>query len=468
MILQHVLLNLHSVRDFLKFLFSCSFFQGSSSMALTDGKDGSKGFVKRVASSFSMRKKKKNEMSTGGGNGGPKLLPRSKSTGSTNNYESMKLPAAKKIQDATRIKPSAGGTQLPRREKIDDRGGVRTNKSFGKWRSFDDSDSIWLSSDCASPTSLLEERRLSVAFRFSVDDSVVSWLSKLANSLNHQEEAASVKDPCRIPRSSKESAEKKVSFSPSSGVQLDSDNSSASLKNISSDVPSDQNKCAATSLPHEISAEVLESSKNITKVDEPLFWPYEQRFDWTPEDILKHFSMSPRRKKLLNAKMSAGTSPRSMRAQLLQTRKTDLKDGSKRKLLFNGPVTKPSNIPELKRTSSNSSYKKNDNSIKNIPVRNGVKRNTSLPSRLRKSSKPCSKVVPIEAAEEVIIAEEQAKAEITTRKLINRRSKTMLEDDFTFLNDFSIEKAVGLGEFKGREGIDSEFNSDTFLFDDSL
>lgn len=437
-------------------------------MALTDGKEGSKGFVKRVASSFSMRKKK-NATSTGGGGNGPKLLPRSKSTGSTNNYESMKLPsAAKKIQDATRIKPSpSGGTQLPRREKIDDRGGgVRTNKSFGKWRSFDDSDSIWLSSDCASPTSLLEERRLSVAFRFSVDDSVVSWLSNVANSLNHQE-AASVKDPCRIPRSSKESAEKKVSFSPSSGAQLESENSSASLTN-SSDVPSDQNNRTATSLAHEISnAEVLES-KDITKVDEPLFWPYEQRFDWTPEDILKHFSMSPRRKKLLNAKMSAGASPRSMRAQLLQARKVDLKDGCKKKLVFNGPVTNASKIPELKRTASNSSYKKNDNSIKNVAVRNGVKRNTSLPSRLRKSSKPCSKVVPIEAAEEVVIAEERAKAEITTRKLINRRSKTMLEDEFAFLNDFSIENAVGLGEFKGREGIDSEFNSDTFLFDDSL
>ncbi|KAG2254996.1 hypothetical protein Bca52824_074290 [Brassica carinata] len=390
-----------SLCDFLKRIFSCSFFQGSS-MAFTDVRDGSKGFVKRVASSFSMRKKK-NATSTGGGNNEPKLLPRSKSTGSTN-YESMK-----------------------------------TNKSFAKWRSFDDSDSIWLSSDCASPTSLLEERRLSVAFRFSVDDSVVSWLSNLANSLNHQD-AASAKDRFRIPRSSKESAEKKVSFS-----QLESEK---------------------PSLAHEISAEVLES-KSITKVDEPLFWPYEQRFDWTPEDILKHFSMSPRRKKLLNAKMSSGnSSPRSMRAQLLQARKVDLKDGCKKKLVFNGPVTNTSKkIPELKRTFSN---KKNESSNKNEPIRNCVKRNKSLPSRLRKSSKPCSKVVPIEAAEEVIIAEERAKAEITTRKLINRRSKTMLEDDFAFLNDFSIEKAVGLGEFKGREGIDSEFNSDTFLFDDSL
>ncbi|CAL9213874.1 unnamed protein product [Arabidopsis halleri] len=460
-------------------------------MAFTNEKDGgSKGFVKRVASSFSMRKKK-NATSE------PKLLPRSKSTGSTN-FESMRLPATKKISDVTnktRIKPSGGVTppQL-RREKIDDRGGGMNNK-FGKWRSFDDSDSIWLSSDCASPTSLLEERRLSVSFRFSVDESVVSWLSNLAKaslSLNHQE-VSSIKDRPRIPRNTKENIQKKasfssapnltvidsstqssqgkkVSFSQSSGIELESGNHSPSLI-ISSDEPSDPNNHTATSLVRKISldeksAEIVDSKSSSSNVDDPLFWPYEQRFDWTPEDILKHFAMSPRRKKLLNAKVSAGSSPRSMRAQLLQARKLDLKDGSKRKLVFNGPLTNASKIPELKRTISNNSNKKND-SIKNETIRNCVKRNKSLPSRLRKSSKTCSKVVPFEVVEEVIAAE-RAKVEITARKLINRRSKTMLEDDFALINDFSIENAVGLGEFKGREGIDSEFNSDTFLFDDSL
>ncbi|EOA38927.1 hypothetical protein CARUB_v10011325mg [Capsella rubella] len=456
-------------------------------MAFTKEKDGSKGFVKRVASSFSMRKKK-NATSE------PKLLPRSKSTGSTN-FESMRPPETKKISDVTnktRIKPSGGVTPQPRREKIDDRGGGK-NKKFGKWRSFDDSDSIWLSSDCASPTSLLEERRLSVSFLFSVDESVVSWLSNLAKSslsLN-QQEVSPIKDRPRIPRNTKENAEniqkkdlscsalnltvldssnqssqgKKVSFSPSSsGTKLDSGNSSPSLS-ISSDLPSGPNNLVHEKNWNEKSAETVDS-KNSSNVDEPLFWPYEQRFDWRPEDILKHFSMSPRRKKLLNAKFSAGTSPRSMRAQLLQARKLDLKDGCKRKLVFNGPITNASKIPELKRTTSNSSNK-NNNSMKNEPTKNCVKRNKSLPSRLRKSSKTCSKVVPVEMGEGVIAAE-RAKVEITARKLINRRSKTMLEDDFALMNDFSIENAVGLGEFKGREGIDSEFNSDTFFFHDSL
>ena len=43
-----------------------------------------------------------------------------------------------------------------------------------------------------------------------------------------------------------------------------------------------------------------------------------------------------------------------------------------------------------------------------------------------------------------------------------------MEDDFALMNDFSIEKAVGLCEFRGREGIDSDFNTEGFLFEDSL
>jgi hypothetical protein len=74
--------------------------------------------------------------------------------------------------------------------------------------------------------------------------------------------------------------------------------------------------------------------------------------------------------------------------------------------MFNGPGSnsKPTRIPELNRTisnsSNNSSMKKTEISKNQQPIRNSVKRNKSLPSRLRKSSKISSKVVPIEAAEE--------------------------------------------------------------------
>ncbi|CAE6023599.1 unnamed protein product [Arabidopsis arenosa] len=130
--------------------------------------------------------------------------------------------------------------------------------------------------------------------------------------------------------------EKKVSFSVETEKYPSPVNSTA--------IPSGLTNTTATSFLKK-TAETGDSKKKIAV--EPLFWPFEQKFDWTPEDILKHFSMSPRRKKSLGSKTS-GTSPRSMRAQI-QTRKLDLKEGCKRKLMFNGPGSnsKPTRIPEL-------------------------------------------------------------------------------------------------------------------------
>lgn len=464
-------------------------------MAFAGGKDGSKGFVKRVTSTFSFRKKKNTTSD-------PKsLLPRSKSTGG--NYESMRLPQGKKalpdVKTDTKRTKSAGVSPQPRREKIDESG-----KQFMKMRCFDDSDSIWLSSDCASPTSLLEERRVSVSFHFSVDEKIVSWLSNVANSslsLN-QESTSSTKEKSsknakcssvnirkdgkfcnsagkslgtgsaklstRLPESNNKTCPRKTCEESSSSNKL----SSPEEKKVSFSVETEKPASPANTVPAsslEKGAEIGDSKRKI--VVEPLFWPFEQKFDWTPEDILKHFSMSPRRKKSIGTKI-AGTSPRSMRAQL-QTRKLDLKEGCKRKLVYNGPGSnsKPTRIPDLRRTisnSSSSSSSKKTEISKNQeqPIRNIVKRNKSLPSRLRKSSKISSKVVPIEATEDI---GEISKEQKTPKKLIlTRKSRTFLEDDFALMNDFSIEKAVGLCEFKGREGIDSDFNTDGFLFDDSL
>lgn len=481
-------------------------------MAFTGGgKDGSKGFVKRVTSTFSIRKKKNttNDLKI--------LLPRSKSTGA--NYESMRLPQGKKalpdVATNTKRTKSAGVSPQPRREKIDE-----SSKQFMKMRCFDDSDSIWLSSDCASPTSLLEERRLSVSFHFSVDERIVSWLSNVANSslsLNqestsstkenhHHHQTCSKNEKCslentrkdgkvcssagksrgtgsakpssRLPESNNKTCPRKSCEESSTSnrvVSPEDKKVSFSVESEKSPSPVNSTVVPSSDLTNTTPTSALEKSAKIgdsksKTVVEPLFWPFEQKFDWTPEDILKHFSMSPRRKKSLGSK-TVGTSPRSMRAQL-QTRKTDLKEGCKRKLMFNGPGTnsKPTRIPELKRTisisSSSSSTTKTEINKNQQPIRNSVKRNKSLPSRLRKSSKISSKVVPIEATEEI---GELAKEQKTPKKLImTRKCRTFLEDDFALMNDFSIENAVGLCEFKGREGIDSDFNTDGFLFDDSL
>ncbi|CAG7907639.1 unnamed protein product, partial [Brassica rapa] len=446
-------------------------------MSFAGGKDGSKGFVKRVTSTFSIKKNKKNTTT----NDPKPLLPRSKSTGS--NYEPMRhLPHGKKTLPDVRAAnknrtKSAGVSPQPRREKIDDSSG---NKQFIKLRCFDDSDSVWLASDCASTSSLLEERRVSVSFHFSLDEKVVSWLSNAANS------SLSLKENHHQTKSSSENTRKDGKFcnssgkyigagsaNPSSSRLLESNNktesSSHEEKKVSFSLESDVSPSPANSTvePSTPARPILEDKGDSKRkhVVEPLFWPLEQKFDWTPEDILKHFTMSPRRKKSIGSK-GASTSPRSMRAQL-QTRKLDLKEGCKRKLMFNGPAgsnSKPTRIHELKRTVSSSNKKTENSKNQQQPIRNIVKRNKSLPSRLRKSSKISSKVVPVEESGE--IGGREAK---TPKKLImTRKSRTFLEDDFALMNDFSIEKAVGLCEFRGREGIDSDFNTDGFLFEDSL
>ncbi|KAG2308789.1 hypothetical protein Bca52824_028537 [Brassica carinata] len=428
-------------------------------MSFAGGKDGSsKGFVKRVTSTFSIKKNKKNTTTTTTTDPKP-LLPRSKSTGS--NYEPMRhlpqgkktLPDVKKVANTKRTK-SAGVSPQPRREKIDDSSG----KQFVKLRCFDDSDSVWLASDCASTTSVLEERRVSVSFHFSLDERVVSWLSNAAkSSLSLKENHHHHHHHHHQKKCSSENKRKDGDLS----------NKNCPRKSCEESSSHEEKRVSFSLEPEESPSPVKESgdSKRKKNVVEPLFWPLEQKFDWTPEDILKHFTMSPRRKKSIGTK-AASTSPRSTRAQL-QTRKLDLKEGCKRKLMFNGGPggsnSKPTRIPELKRTVSSN---KETEISKNQPIRNIVKRNKSLPSRLRKSSKISSKVVPVEESAGEIGSRE---AKTTLKKLImTRKSRTFLEDDFALMNDFSIEKAVGLCEFRGREGIDSYFNTDGFLFEDSL
>ncbi|WZZ49921.1 hypothetical protein YC2023_050028 [Brassica napus] len=126
------------------------------------------------------------------------------------------------------------------------------------------------------------------------------------------------------------------------------------------------------------------------------------------------FSMSPQRKKYIGSK-SASTSPRSMRAQL-HTRKLDLKEGCKKKLMFNGrgSNSKLTQIPEMERTEIRNNRPPNKKSLK---------KNKSLPSRLRNSSAIWSKVVPIEATEESV---EISGEEKSPRKIVMTREEKAL------------------------------------------
>ncbi|KAF2322140.1 hypothetical protein GH714_007581 [Hevea brasiliensis] len=50
----------------------------------------------------------------------------------------------------------------------------------------------------------------------------------------------------------------------------------------------------------------------------------------------------------------------------------------------------------------------------------------------------------------------------------NCSDRDFLEDDITKNGELPIETLLGLGEFDGHEGVDSEFNEDTFSLDESL
>ncbi|KAJ4891401.1 Uncharacterized protein Rs2_31149 [Raphanus sativus] len=411
-------------------------------MSIAGGRDGSKSFMKRVTSTFSI---KKNQNTT---TNDPKpLLPRSRSTGAS--YESKKLRQGKRalpdVTPNTKRTKSAGVSPQPRRQKIDE-----SRKQFTKLRCFDDSDSVWLSSDCASSSSLLgRERRVSVSFHFSLDEKVVSWLS---NAAKNQEDTISTEDN-HHQRSSKKA---KCSSESNNKTCL---SKSCEESFASPELTLQEEKKVSFSLESEMSleeaAEIGDSDKSKI-VTEPIFWPFEQKFDWTPDDILKHFSISPRRKKSMGNK-GAGTSPRSMRAQL-QTRKLVLKEGCKRKLMFNGPGSSPKQA----RTIGNKKTKISKNQQVQQPTTKSLKRNNSLPASLKRNSR---EEVPVQSSEESVEI-----CRKTPKKLImTRRSRTFIEDDFALMNDFSIENAVGLCEFRGREGIvDSDFNTDGFLFEDSL
>ncbi|GAV90072.1 hypothetical protein CFOL_v3_33481 [Cephalotus follicularis] len=179
--------------------------------------------------------------------------------------------------------------------------------------------------------------------------------------------------------------------------------------------------------------------------DEPLFWPFARKFDWSSEDSSKYFSISPQ-KGVINTPTPDGTPPESIKWKLKNG-----KDRCKRRLLF-GSGSESSDIILRNRNVSNNG-KHNDKN-------NGIKRFNSMTARLRKSAK----VAPLELADDIA---KPTDGKLTMPKLV-RTDRSFLEDDVASNEDCPIEKLLGLGEFDGHEGIDSEYSKDVFFMDDSF
>ncbi|TYI91813.1 hypothetical protein E1A91_D02G020800v1 [Gossypium mustelinum] len=140
--------------------------------------------------------------------------------------------------------------------------------------------------------------------------------------------------------------------------------------------------------------------------DEPIFWPFERKIDWKSEETWKHFTMSPRK-----------------------------------------DIIKVTALEETINTNKNLQKPKQ-----------GSK---DCHNELTKVS---AKIVPLNIENQILalkVEEDDTMGSIST-------CRNLWEDDFTSNGDVPIEKVVGLGEFDGHEGIDSDFNEGVFLLDEAL
>lgn len=157
---------------------------------------------------------------------------------------------------------------------------------------------------------------------------------------------------------------------------------------------------------------------------EPLFWPFEEELNWNSEETWSSFCPSPRRRLVFDSR-----SPTSR-------------------------------IKECKQEGHDAVC-----SVK------------SKTSRLSMWSKSSAKIVPLECEEEKVVLESR---EALSNKLLSLNN-TFLAENFASNNDLPlgweyialdqelpIETLVGLKEFDGHEGLDSEFNGYVFMLDWSL
>ncbi|XP_021291631.1 uncharacterized protein LOC110422163 [Herrania umbratica] len=186
--------------------------------------------------------------------------------------------------------------------------------------------------------------------------------------------------------------------------------------------------------------------------DEPLFWPFDRKIDWNSEETWEYFSMSPR-KEIIKVTASEGTSPRSIHSEL-NNRNMYPPNRCRRKLVLK-PGSTASKILELKR--GNKTWDSSSSSGR-------VKRGNTMPSRLRESTKESAKIVPLDIDNQILPLKV---GEVPTTKSI-LTSRNFWEDEFTSNEELSIETVLGLGEFDGHEGMDSEFNEGVFFLDEAI
>ncbi|KAJ6917409.1 hypothetical protein NC652_019690 [Populus alba x Populus x berolinensis] len=163
--------------------------------------------------------------------------------------------------------------------------------------------------------------------------------------------------------------------------------------------------------------------------DGPLFWPFDKKLDWNSEEDWKCFAMSPRKDMLKLSISPQRISSKSVEMKFHGSR-VDSKMVCRRRLVFSSGSA-ASNILEKKQGRDNNG---------------STKKMNSMPSTLKKSVKD---------------------GRIPTPK-VDSGNTNFSQDDFASNKKLPIEILLGLDEFDGHEGVDSEFNEGVFSLDDSL
>ncbi|OAY37665.1 uncharacterized protein LOC110627194 [Manihot esculenta] len=375
-----------------------------------------------------------------------------------------------------------------------------------------DDECTWLSSAVSTPSSVFEDYRFSTSLHVSIDEKLfISWLSRLEKfvlyldkgslhfedprvNANPEEKAEDILNNSTSPDAASDSSmNKSESFRSSSGqfcedstscnnslmpcsTNFDSSSSSSSsqmsdsdrisflvpLVNlegedsqwISSDAELDSDyfssgfpspsckNCEVSlwennSLDQEVNLEDFDT-------DEPLFWPSQWKLDWNCEETWRCFSMSPR--KYITDPGTLQHTSTNVVGTKFHVRRKDTNEGFRESPEFSSGST-ASTLLERKQSKNNF-----------------IRKINPAPSRLRKSRKISMKIVPIEMENDL----DKRKDKEFSIQQSNCSDRDFLEDDFTKNGEVPIEKLLGLGEFDGHEGVDSEFNEDIFSLEESL
>ena len=163
--------------------------------------------------------------------------------------------------------------------------------------------------------------------------------------------------------------------------------------------------------------------------DGPLFWPFERKFDWNSKETLRFFTMSPRK----NIKIFPTSTPDR------NLRNSELSLHQMKRPFFKLGAVASNKIMERRRRNDNTTYS---------PSRfSGATNNSS------------AKVVALETNNENVV-------EYPTRG--KGSDNYFLGESFGSKEELPIEMLLGLDEFDGHEGVDSQFNEDDFSLDESL